>query len=134
MEVKDADEVAQNWKMIKSREKGSTGEGDKDLALESIPAALPALLRAHRLIERAPQGRTEVDEENHGHPIWDLCHRVDQAMERQDRGHLGEEMGDLLFQLAGLAREWGLNAEHLLRQANQRFVDRYRGGKKDRTQ
>lgn len=134
MEVKDADEVAQNWKLIKSREKGSTGEGDKALALESIPAALPALLRAHRLIDRAPQGPKGVGEEDNGHLIGDLCNRVDQAIERRDQGHLGEEMGDLLFRLAGLAREWGLNAEHLLRQANQRFVDRYTGGKKDRTQ
>jgi MazG family protein len=133
VEVNDADEVAQNWKEIKTREKESTGEGNKALALESIPAALPALLRAHRLLERAPKGLKGIGEEDHRHLIGDICHRVDQAIERRDRGHLGEEMGDLLFQLAGLVQEMGLNAEHLLRQANLRFLDRYMGGKKNRT-
>jgi MazG family protein len=127
MEVKDADEVAHNWKKIKSSEKGSTRDGNKRLALEGIPAALPALLRAHRLIERAPKGLNGFVGEDHGHLIGETCNRMDQAIEQRDRARLGEEMGNLLFQLAGLAREWGLNAEHLLRQANQRFVDQNTG-------
>lgn len=128
--VENADEVAHNWKKIKSKEKGSKGDGDQLLALERIPTALPALLRAHRLIERAPKGTNGGGVKDHGHRIGDLCKHVNQALEQRDRARLGEEMGNLLFQLSGLAREWGLNAEHLLRQANQRFVDRNRGALK----
>jgi nucleoside triphosphate diphosphatase len=37
-----------------------------------------------------------------------------------------EEIGDLLFALVGLARQKGLNAEHVLREANERFVERFK--------
>ena len=129
-EVKDADVVAKNWKTIKRREKGSIGNRDMASAFESIPAALPALLRAHRLIERAPRGSKGAGRKAQGALIHNICHRITQAMERGDRARLGEEIGNLLFQTAGLAWEWGLNAEHLLRQANQRFMVGSIGGKK----
>jgi MazG family protein len=129
-EVKDADEVAKNWKTIKRKEKGSMGNRDTALALESIPAALPALLWAHRLIERMPRGSKGAGRKAQGALIHNICHRITKAMERGDHARLGEEMGNLLFQTAGVAREWGMNAEHLLRQANQRFMDRSIGEKK----
>ena len=53
VEVNNAEEVAENWQEIKKREKDSP-ETSSSL-LQGLPVDLPALLRAHRLIERALQ-------------------------------------------------------------------------------
>jgi len=122
--VKDVEEVAANWAKIKESEKKSDKEARS--FLERIPVALPALERAHRLGERASkvgfdwQGKNEVWEK-----VTEEIGELREAIEKQDPGMVGEEIGDLLFSLANLARHWGLNAEDLLRMANRKFIRRF---------
>ena len=49
-----------------------------------------------------------------------------EAISNRDKDRIGEEIGDLLFSMVNLARHWHLNAEHILRSANQKFIDRFR--------
>jgi len=113
-------EVLSRWEAHKRRERG-TGAG----ALEGVSKALPALMRAHKLSQRAaqvgfdwdgPAGvRAKLDEE---------LRELEQAREEApDR--LAEEMGDVLFAAASLARHYGLSAEEALQRANRRFVERF---------
>lgn len=119
--VAGAEEVAENWEKIKKREKGLSDRSAK--LMESVPSNLPALLRAHRLMERAtrlrphnPDMRTQVQ---------DAYQKLSEAFAEGDARSLTRQMGDLFFALAGLARQRGLNAEHVLREANERFVEQF---------
>jgi len=53
------------------------------------------------------------------------------ALEEKDKDLVGEVMGDFLFDLAGLARHWRLNAEDVLRRANQRFLEHFENKEKE---
>ena len=122
--VNNDEDVALNWAEIKLAERGSSN--DSSSLFQSIPVSLPALLRAHRLSERASKAGFDwlnADE------IYDkLLKQFDElktAIDTQDKELFCKEMGDLLFSLANLGRNWGLNAEHLLRDANKRFLEHF---------
>ena len=124
VKVYDADEVAFNWTRIKKAEKGPSD--DNASHLRSVPTNLPALLRAHRLIERASKEnfdwveRDETFEATQKH----LLH-LRTAVTGQDKESIGREIAGLLFSHVNLARHSGLNAEDLLRYKNQVFVERF---------
>jgi MazG family protein len=123
--VRNAEEVADNWQRLKRREKDSP-KGFTSL-LQSVPLNLPALLRAHRLAERASKMDTGWPDSVKGWArVQEEFDKLKKAISSGDRGQVGVGLGDLLFSFANLAREWGLNAEHLLRSANQGFIERFR--------
>jgi MazG family protein len=122
--VQDAEEVSLNWAKIKKGEKKENRESASPL--ESIPAALPALLRAHRLTERASKaGLIEVEDEALLNRIGDSIRSLEGPEQAKDLDLVRDRMGDLLLDIANLARAKGFNAEDLLRGANQRFYDRF---------
>ena len=95
--------------------------------LDDIPAALPALLRAHKLGRRMARGGFDwpdaaavldkIDEE-----LAELRSEV----ERGDEGRMAAELGDLLFAVAQLGRRLGIDPEDALRQANRKVERRFR--------
>lgn len=117
-------DVSENWQRIKMSEKG--GPKSPSSLLQDVPVNLPALLRAHRLGERASkvgfdwEGREE---------IWDKVkeefEELNETLTGNDKDRIGEEIGDLLFSLVNMARHWGMNSELLLRDANQKFLKRF---------
>ncbi len=121
-QVSGAEDVARNWTRIKQAEKKDPG-GNRSL-LESVPGQLPALMKTHRLCERAAGAglyRTEPDgirEETRRR-----AERLEKALDQEDETEMGEAIGALLFSLADLARQRGMNAEDLLRRANRRFLE-----------
>lgn len=120
--LSEADEVVAQWQTIKRQE----GQGR---LLASIPRSLPALKRAQRLSERV--ARLGFDwagpEEVRAATLREWAELEEAAgLESPKREPaLAHELGDLLFALTNLARHWGLSAEELLRQANDRFVSRF---------
>jgi MazG family protein len=125
--VRSAEEVAENWEKIKKQEKGVV-ESSPSLFID-VPAGLPALLRAHRLNERA--GRLQSTQEQ-GERI---LKRVEEALdslcrdvEEKNKEAIGDDIGRSLFHFADLARHWGWNAESLLRKANDRFLKGFQRG------
>ena len=116
------EEVALNWTRIKANEKGSSHKPSS--ALQSVPLNLPALLRAHRLGERASKLNTFwANGDKILATLQEEFEALKSAIARQDRDLVSEKTGDLLFDLANLTRHWGLNAENLLRLANQDFLE-----------
>lgn len=122
LEISSPQEVSENWDKIKKQERGYTE--DKVSVLQSIPNHLPALLRAHRLIERA--SKMDLGREN-AEDVWEKIDRgmadLKDALVVQDREMIGHRIGDLLFDLVNLSRFSKWNAEHLLRTRNKAFLD-----------
>ncbi len=121
-DVADSDEVLANWEQIKAAEK------QKDSILEGIPRHLPALQKAQGLQSRA--ARVGFDWEH----IHDVVAKIDEelaetreAMQHDNREHLAEELGDLLFAVVNLARFVDINAEDALRKTCDKFMRRFNG-------
>ncbi len=122
--AKDATEVRQTWEALKAKEKKARGEAS---VLGSIPAAMPALLRALRSGEKAAhlgldwkdaQGpRTKLDEE---------LRELDEAIAQGDGGAIEAELGDALFSLVSVARKHAIDPEAALRGTIDRFAGRVR--------
>ena len=122
--VSSAEEVAANWARIK-RQEADTPEAVSS-ALNHVPNGLPALLRAHRLSERAAKaGFDWSDREEIWKKVLEEMEELRSAVGSDDEEAVMEEMGDLFFSLVNLSRHWGMNAEDLLRSANQKFLDRF---------
>ena len=122
--VDSAKDVALNWAKIKKREKEASHETSS--LLESVPMNLPALLRAHRLSERAAkEGFHRMNVRETWGRVQDKFETLRSAVENKDSVRVSDEMGELLFSLVNLAREHGLNAENTLRISNRRFLDRF---------
>ena len=132
-EVNSAEEVAANWEKIKKEELGLS-ENDR-WPLEKVPENLPALLRAHRLIERAVKHRLLAPgTEDKWGDLQDPWGALRGAVLERDREHIATTIGEALFGLVALAREWGLNGEDLLREKNRRFIEatKQRPGEEDK--
>lgn len=117
----DAGAAIAGWEAMKAKEKTERG------TLSGVPIALPALLRAHRVGEKAgamgydwPDAasvRAKVDEE---------LAELDEALAHDDAAAIEAELGDVLFALASLARKRGIDAESALRGTLDRFSQRFR--------
>ena len=117
-------EVKTQWEQIKSQERGerTTGSG----LLDDIPDSLPSLMRASRIGARTAKVGFDWAESR------DVLEKVDEeltelreAIDADDQAHVDEELGDLLFTLANLARKLNLDPESSLRSANQKFKRRF---------
>jgi len=128
--VADADGVLQNWEAIKREERAAKGETDTS-ALAGISRGLPEWQRAVKLQSRA--ARVGFDWPG-PLPVLDKAHEELQELreefERGDvagnRERLQDELGDVLFVCANLARHAGVDLGAALRGANQKFERRFR--------
>lgn len=118
--LKTAEDVREKWHQLKRKEKAGGS------FLEGVPQNMPALLRAHRLTERA--GRAGFDWENPEAVLETLDQELGElkkAAQAGDQGRVQAEFGDVLFTLANLGRHLGVNAEDALHKANRRFTQRF---------
>lgn len=122
--VQDASEVAQNWEAMKRQEKKDAGKPlEQPGALAGVQRALPALLQAQEYQKRAAQTGFEFSSlqevlEKLNEELSEL-HAAVTPEEQQD------EMGDVLFIVAKVARMLHIDAEEALRQANRKFQRRF---------
>jgi ATP diphosphatase len=124
------------WAEIKAREKAekraarrASGlpEEAREGLLADVPAALPALTRAIKLQEKASKvGFDWNDARLVLAKIREECDEVEEALDRDDKAHVAEEIGDVLFAVANLARHARTDAESALRQTNAKFERRFR--------
>ncbi|WP_210396715.1 nucleoside triphosphate pyrophosphohydrolase [Motiliproteus sediminis] len=125
-------EIKANWERIKAEERAAkevSGELD-DLpasVLDDISAALPALLRAHKLQKRAA---TVGFDWRQLEPVFTNLEseisELREAVASGDRAAIVDELGDLLFSCVNLSRHLQQDAEQSLRQANHKFETRFR--------
>ena len=118
-QAESAEEVRVRWHELKRKEK-PTG------LLDSVPASLPALVRANRLTERA--GRIGFDWDGPAavlETVEEELGELKSALAAGDNEAVRAELGDVLFTLANLARHLKVNPEDSLRAANDRFLKRF---------
>jgi ribonuclease III len=123
--VKDAQEVVWNWHLIKEEERKQRNRPND---LDSIPVDLPALLRAHRVGERASKvGFDWVGAQEAAVKVEEEWREFKKALEgpAKHQIHVAEELGDLLFSLVNVARLLDINAEFALRGAIRKFISRF---------
>jgi tetrapyrrole methylase family protein/MazG family protein len=116
--VKDAEEVMHNWEALK-REEREAGAS----TLASVPKGMPALAYALEIQRRV--ARVGFDWENLDGVIDKLVEEVKEYKAAPNQAEKSLEYGDLLFTLANIARREGLDPEAALREANNRFYQRF---------
>lgn len=116
-----AEKVSQNWEEIKLKEKG----GNKTV-LSGVPGALPALIKASRIQEKAANVGFDWEEPSQ---IWDKVREEAEEVEKEiaagNKTNLEEEFGDLLFAVINAARLYGVNPENALEKTNRKFISRF---------
>ena len=96
-------------------------------ALDGVSLSLPGLIRACKLGKRASGvGFDWPDEEGVRAKILEELAEIEEARNDGRPDHVAEEMGDLLFAVANLARHLGVDPEDSLRAANRKFTARFR--------
>ena len=119
-----SEEVKQQWEIIKANER--TDQARRNGSLSDLPSHLPSLLHADRIGRRASvvgfdwQSIDDVDAK-----ITEEFEELDRARTAEDQAAIEEELGDLLFSVANLARHLKVEPESALRAANQKFTNRF---------
>lgn len=117
----DAQQVIQNWEQIKLREKG----GNKTV-LAGVPSALPALIKANRIQEKAANVGFDWEEPSQ---VWDKVKEELAETEAEIKAgsvkDMEAEFGDLLFSIVNAARLYGINPENALERTNRKFISRF---------
>ncbi len=123
--LETSEQVLSEWEQRKAREREKKGKGEKG-ALDGVPRAMPGLLRAVRVGEKASRFgfdwtnvadvRAKVDEE---------IRELDEAAATGDQARIEEELGDVLFALASWARHRAIDPESAIRGSLERFSSRF---------
>ncbi|HEY6881751.1 MAG TPA: nucleoside triphosphate pyrophosphohydrolase, partial [Polyangiales bacterium] len=118
-QAKDSGEVLARWEELKAKEKAGRG------VLDGVPRAMPALLRAQRIGEKAAHiGLDWPDAQGPRDKLREELAELDAAIASADKDAMQSELGDVLFALVSVARKHGLDAEAALRGTLDRFAQR----------
>ena len=115
------DAVIQNWEQIKLKEK----EGNKSV-LSGVPAALPALIKAHRIQDKARNVGFDWEEREQ---VWVKVQEEIAEFKAEvavsDADKMEAEFGDLMFSIINAARLYKINPENALERTNKKFIRRF---------
>ena len=119
--VANAEEVSRNWEQLKLKEKG----GNRGV-LSGVPSALPALIKAYRVQDKARGVGFDWDEPSQ---VWDKLNEeiaeFKAEVASQNRDAMEAEFGDVLFSIVNLARQYDINPEEALERTNRKFIRRF---------
>lgn len=111
----------ENWEQLKLKEKG----GNKTV-LSGVPAALPTLIKAYRIQDKARDVGFDWEEREQ---VWDKVKEEIQEFQAEvanmDKQKAEEEFGDVLFSLINAARLYKINPDNALEHTNQKFIRRF---------
>ena len=123
--VRTPTQVVEQWEQIKAREQREARETRRSI-LRGVPRAMPSLLRAHEIGTRvAAVGFDWAHTSDVVAKIEEEVAELRRAVDSEGRERAEEEMGDLLFSIANLARKLGIEPESALRKANEKFSARF---------
>lgn len=118
--VANEEDVKRNWEKIKLKESGNTS------VLAGVPAALPAVVKATRIQEKAKQVGFEWEKKE---DVWKKVEEemaeLQEAIGENNKEHIEEEFGDVLFSLINYARFLQVDAEGVLEKTNKKFISRF---------
>ncbi|NLK48125.1 MAG: nucleoside triphosphate pyrophosphohydrolase [Bacteroidales bacterium] len=121
VDADDSTKVMQNWEDLKLKEKG----GNKSV-LSGVPMSLPALIKAHRIQDKARSVGFDWDEKEQ---VWDKVNEEFEELQaeigKMDADKMEDEFGDLLFSIINAGRLYGINPENALERTNRKFIERF---------
>ena len=129
LKIADADAQTVTWEARKAAERAKKGGEQSTGALDGVARALPALMRAEKIQKRA--ARVGFDWETIG-PVIDKIEeelgelRTEIEAGKTDPARVTDELGDVLFAVANLARHCKVDPEAALRSTNDKFEKRFR--------
>ena len=116
-----AGQVSENWEQLKLKEKG----GNKTV-LSGVPEALPSLIKAYRIQDKARNVGFDWDEKEQ---VWDKVREefgeLQAEINQLDKDKAEAEFGDLFFSIINAARLYGINPDNALERTNQKFIRRF---------
>lgn len=116
-----AGEVSQNWEQLKLKEKG----GNKTV-LSGVPAALPTLIKAYRIQDKARNVGFDWEQKE---DVWEKVKEEFEELQTEiahmDKDKAEGEFGDLFFSLINAARLYKINPDNALERTNQKFIRRF---------
>ncbi len=129
--AKEAEDVSKLWEEVKLKEKG----GNKTV-LGGIPDALPALVKAYRIQDKAANIGFDWEKKE---DVWQKVKEEinefeeeilnaapeDTALSATDKERMENEFGDLIFALVNAARLYKLRPDNALEKTNQKFIRRF---------
>ncbi len=120
VDVESTDDVMKNWEQLKKQE-------GKKSALDGVPLALPALLRAERIQHKASRVGFDWDDKKN---VWEkveeeLAELKEELHNGQDKERVREEFGDFVFSLVNAARFADIVPEEALQKTNNKFTKRF---------
>lgn len=120
-EANTSQKVEQNWEQLKLKEKG----GNKTV-LAGVPNTLPALIKAHRIQDKARNVGFDWEKREQ---VWDKVqeefNELKQEIDNMDPDKMEAEFGDLFFSLINAARLYKINPDNALERTNQKFIRRF---------
>jgi MazG family protein len=117
-------EAIGRWEAIKGEERISKG---KKSVLDGVPPALPALLRAHRIADKASMVGFDWEKPEEAlEKVEEEIIELREAIAAGDQRAIEEELGDLLFSVASVGRHLGNDPEAALQGANRKFTSRFK--------
>lgn len=120
-EANTSQKVEQNWEQLKLKEK----DGNKTV-LAGVPNALPALIKAHRIQDKARNVGFDWEKREQ---VWDKVqeefNELKQEIDNMDPDKMEAEFGDLFFSLINAARLYKINPDNALERTNQKFIRRF---------
>ena len=121
VEANNATTVEQNWEQLKLKEK----DGNKTV-LSGVPATLPAMIKAHRIQDKARSVGFDWEEREQ---VWDKVQEEIDELKTEigamDKDKMEAEFGDLLFSLINAGRLYGIDPENALERTNRKFISRF---------
>lgn len=121
MQAETPEQVAQNWEQIKLKEK----DGNRSV-LAGVPAALPSLVKAFRIQEKAANVGFDWETPEQ---VWDKVaeetNEVHEAIKSGKSEDIESEFGDLFFSLVNAARLYNINPVNALERTNRKFIARF---------
>ncbi len=132
-QAENATEVLRNWEAIKAQEKKGRDENSENSILDGVPRKAPALMEAHQLSTKAARvgfdwERIEDIFEKIHEEIVELRSAIEAHERSRDEGdhvRIREEVGDLLFAVANIARHLNVEPEAALKLTNRKFRKRF---------
>lgn len=115
-------EVLTQWEQLKRAEKPA-----RESAIDGIPPALPALMRAQKVQKKAARvGFDWADSDGALAKVHEELAEVQNAVDGAENREIHDEIGDLFFAVVNLARKLDVDAEDALGAATQKFSRRFR--------
>ena len=116
-----ANKVEQSWEQLKLNEKG----GNRTV-LEGVPAALPALVKAYRIQDKARNAGFDWDvREQVWEKVKEELYELEAEIGQLNADRMEAEFGDLLFSLINAARLYKINPDNALERTNMKFIRRF---------